>query len=105
MLIFPKLEFKLFSNQKRKVRIHLILHKHFSKKFKVPLPFFINPSFWNAKNQNVKLNYKDSEEINLKLKIILNQKNKIEDLEKIEDLKALKKIVLFHIKRYVLKKE
>lgn len=55
-----------------------------------------------CKNQNVKLNYKDSEEINLKLKIILN---KIEDLEKIKDLKALKKIVLFHIKRYVLNKE
>lgn len=39
------------------------------------------------------------------MKIILNQIYKIEDLEKIKDLKAFKKIVLFHIKRYVLNKE
>ena len=77
MLYYPKLEYHLLSKKRRKVRIYLILRLHLRKKFEAPLPLFINPSFWDAKKEQVKLHYKDSYEINNKLLIVKDQLEKM----------------------------
>ena len=76
MLYFPKLVYQLRSKERRKVRIYLILRLHLRKKFEAPLPLFINPSFWDTKNERVKLYYRDSFEINNKLLIVKDQLKK-----------------------------
>jgi len=73
MLYYPKLEYQLLSKERRKVRIYLILRLHLRKKFEAPLPLFINPSYWDAKNERVRLHYRDSYEINNKLLIVIDQ--------------------------------
>ena len=70
MLDFPKIEFRLLSIQKRKVRIYIFFHVSVRKKFKSPLPLYINPSFWDTKKQEVFSSYKLSKKINENLKII-----------------------------------
>ena len=78
MLDFFKIEFGLFSAQKRKVRIYIFLHLSKGKKFSSPLPLFINPSFLQYKNQRVSPRYKEAEKINEKLKIVHFQIKKLQ---------------------------
>ena len=93
MLDFKKIEFGLLSVQKRKVRIYIFLHVSKGKKLSCPLPLFINPSFWQDKNQRVSPHYKEAEKINEKLKIVLFQIRKIEDLDRIRDNRSFKLLI------------
>jgi hypothetical protein len=93
MLDFKKIEFGLLSAQKRKVRIYVFLRLSKGKKLSCPLPLFINPSFWQGKNQRVSPRYKEAEKINEKLKIVGFQICKIEDLDRIRDNKSFKLII------------
>lgn len=93
MLDFYKIEFGLLSAQKRKVRIYIFLHLSKGKKLSCPLPLFINPSFWQDKNQRVSPRYKEAEKINEKLKIVRFQICKVEDLDRIRDNKSFKLII------------
>jgi len=93
MLDFIKIEFGLLSAQKRKVRIYIFLHLSKGKKLSCPLPLFINPSFWQDKNQRVSPRYKEAEKINEKLKIVRFQLSKTQDLERIRDNKSFKLII------------
>ena len=77
MLDFIKIEFGLLSVQKRKVRIYIFLHLSKGKKLSCSLPLFINPSFWQNKNQRVSPRYKEAEKINEKLKIVRFQIQKL----------------------------
>ena len=79
MLNFIKIEFGLLSAQKRKVRIYIFLHLSKGKKLSCSLPLFINPNFWQGKNQWVSPQNKETEKINEKLKIVRFQILKIED--------------------------
>ena len=67
------------SVQKRKVRIYIFLHLSKGKKLSCALPLFINPSFWQGKNQRVSPQYKEAEKINEKLKIVRFQLERIQD--------------------------
>ena len=78
MLDFIKIEFGLLSTKKRKVRIYIFLHLSKGKKLSCPLPVFINPSFWQGKNQRVSHRYKETEKINEKLKIVRFQLERTE---------------------------
>src|SRR5210317_1558922 len=93
MLDFIKIEFGLLSSQKRKVRIYIFLHLSKGKKLSCPLPLFINPSFWQDKNQRVSPQYKEAEKINEKLKIVRFQIRKVEDLDRIRDNKSFKLLI------------
>jgi integrase len=93
MLDFIKIEFGLMSAKKRKVRIYIFLHLSKGKKLSCPLPLFINPSFWQDKNQQVSPRYKEAEKINEKLKIVRFQLERTQDLERIRDNKSLKLII------------
>ncbi|MDG1969239.1 MAG: hypothetical protein P8I30_07455, partial [Flavobacteriaceae bacterium] len=93
MLDFIKIEFRLLSAQKRKVRIYIFLHLSKGKKLSCPLPFFINPSFWQDKNQRVSPRFKEAGKINEKLKIVRFQIRKVEDLERIRDNKSFKSLI------------
>ncbi|MCH1609418.1 MAG: phage integrase SAM-like domain-containing protein, partial [Flavobacteriaceae bacterium] len=93
MLDFIKLEFGLLSAQKRKVRIYIFLLLSNGKKLSCPLPLFINPSFWQDKNQRVSPRYKEAGKINEKLKIVRFQIRKAEDLDRIRDNKSFKLII------------
>ena len=93
MLDFYKIEFGLLSAQKRKVRIYIFLHLSKGKKLSCPLPLFINPSFWQDKNQRVSPRYKEAEKINEKLKIVRFQIRKVEGLERIRDNKSFKLLI------------
>ena len=95
MLDFYKIEFGLLSAQKRKVRIYIFLHLSKGKKLSCPLPLFINPSFWQYKNQRVSPRYKEAEKINEKLKIVRFQIRKVEDLERIRDNKSFKLLIKY----------
>ena len=96
MSYYPKLEYQLIFKERRKVRIYLILRLHLRKKFEAPLPLFINPSYWDAKNERVKLHYRDSFELNNKLLIVKDQLEKNAELDKITNsLKRwLKRLVI-----------
>jgi hypothetical protein len=93
MLDFIKIEFGLLSAQKRKVRIYIFLHLSNGKKFRYPLPVFINPSFWQVKNQGVSPRHKEASKINEKLKILRFQLGNVKDLERIRDNKSFKLII------------
>jgi integrase len=93
MLDFYKTEFGLLSTQKRKIRIYIFLHLSKGKKLSCPLPLFINPSFWQDKNQRVSPRYKEAEKINEKLKIVRFQIRKVEDLDRIRDNKSFKLLI------------
>src|SRR5210317_603350 len=93
MLDFIKIEFGLLSAQKRKVRIYIFLHLSKGKKLSCPLPLFINPSFWQGKNQRVSPRYKEAEKINEKLKIVRFQIRKTQDLDRIKDNKSFKIVI------------
>jgi hypothetical protein len=93
MLDFYKIEFGLFSAQKRKVRIYIFLHLSKGKKLTSPLPLFINPSFWQGKNQRVSPRYKEAEKINEKLKIVQFQLERTQDLDRIRENKSFKLIM------------
>ena len=93
MLDFYKIEFGLLSAQKRKVRIYIFLHLSKGKKLSCPLPLFINPSFWQNKNQRVSPRYKEAEKINEKLKIVRFQMQKTHDLDRIRDIKSFKLLI------------
>ena len=103
MLNFPIISFRLFSKQRRKVRIYIILEPHLRKKFMAPLPLLINPSFWDSKTQRVISSYKGSSEINRKLKILRDQFTKNHDFENIKSLSSFKKIVKNLCIKYVIK--
>ena len=105
MLYYPKLEYKLLSKERRKVRIYLILKLHLRKKFEAPLPLYINPSYWDAKNEKVKLHYKGSYEMNNKLLIVKNQLEKNVLLDKIKNHKLFKKMVKEISDKYVVKND
>ena len=105
MLYYPKLEYHLLSKERRKVRIYLILRLHLRKKFEAPLPLFINPSFWDAKKEQVKLHYKDSYEINNKLLIVKDQLEKTAAIDKIKSHKFFKKMVKEISDKYVVKND
>jgi len=53
MLGFIKIEFGLLSDQKRNVQFYIFLDLSKVKKLSSPLPLFINPSYWQDKNQQV----------------------------------------------------
>jgi len=55
------------------------LHLSKGKKLSCSLPLFINPNFWQGKNQWVIPQNKEAEKINEKLKIVRFQILKIED--------------------------
>jgi integrase len=93
MLDFIKIEFGLLSVQKRKVRIYIFLHLSKGKKLSCPLPVFINPSFWQVKNQRVSPRYKEANKINEKLKIVRFQLGNVKDLERIRGNKSFKLII------------
>jgi hypothetical protein len=93
MLDFIKIEFGLLSVQKRKVRIYIFLHLSKGKKLISPLPLFINPSFWQDKNQRVSPRYKEAEKINEKLKIVRLQLERTQDLDRIRDNKSFKLLI------------
>ena len=93
MLDFIKIEFGLLSAQKRKVRIYIFLHLSKGKKLSCPLPLFINPSFWQGKNQRVSPRYNEAGKINDKLKIVRFQICKVEDLDRIRDNKSFKLLI------------
>ena len=105
MLYYPKLEYQLLSKERRKVRIYLILRLHLRKKFEAPLPLYINPSFWDAKNEQVKIHYRDSYEINNKLLIVKNQLEKNPALDQIKNHKLFKKTVKEISDKYVVKSD
>ena len=105
MLNCPKLEYHLLSKERRKVRIYLILRLHLRKKFEAPLPLFINPSFWDAKNKRVKLHYRDSYEINNKLLIVKDQLEKNALLDQIKNHTLFKKMVKEISDKYVVKSD
>ena len=102
MLDFYKIKFGLLSAQKRKVRIYIFLHHSKGKKLSCPLPLFINPSFWQDKNQRVSPRYKDAGNINEKLKIVRFQIRKVEDLERIRDNKSFKLMIKYITINYML---
>ena len=102
MLDFPKIEFHLLSIQKRKVRIYIFFHVSVRKKFKSPLPLYINPSFWDTKKQEVISSYKLSKKINENLKIIRDQLEKREEIEYLNDNKSLKYIVKVLSNKYLI---
>ena len=79
MLDFIKIEFRLLSSQKRKVRIYIFLHLSKGKKLIYPLPLFINSSFSQGENQRVSPRYKEVKKINEKLKIVRFQLERIQD--------------------------
>ena len=81
------------SAQKRKVRIYIYLHLSKGKKLISPLPLFINPSFWQNKNQRVNPRYKEAEKINEKLKIVRFQLLKTQDFDGIRDNKSFKLLI------------
>ena len=93
MLDFIKIEFGLLSAQKRKVRIYIFLHLSKGKKLSCALPLFINPSFWQGKNQRVSPQYKEAEKINEKLKIVRFQLERTQDLDRIRDNKSFKLVI------------
>ena len=93
MLDFIKIEFGLLSAQKRKVRIYIFLHLSKGKKLSCPLPLFINPSFWQGKNQQISPRYKEAEKINEKLKIVSFQLSKTQDLDRIRNNKSFKLLI------------
>ena len=93
MLDFIKIEFGLLSAQKRKVRIYIFLQLSKGKKLSCPLQLFINPSFWQYKNQRVSPRYKEAAKINEKLKIVRFQMQNIEDLDRIRDNKSFKLVI------------
>ncbi len=93
MLDFIKIEFGLLSVQKRKVRIYIFLQVSKGKKLSYPLPVFINPSFWQVKNQRVSPRYKEASKINEKLKIVRFQLCNVKDLERIRDNKLFKLLI------------
>ena len=93
MLDFIKIEFGLLSAQKRKVRIYIFLHLSKGKKLSSPLPVFINPSFWQDKNQRVSPRYKEAEKVNEKLKIVRLQLERIQDLDRIRNNKSFKLLI------------
>ena len=93
MLDFIKIEFGLLSAQKRKVRIYIFLHLSKGKKLISPLPIFINPSFWQVKNQRVSPRYREAEKVNEKLKIVHFQLERTEDLDRIRDNKSFKLLI------------
>ena len=93
MLDFIKIEFGLLSTKKRKVRINIFLHLSKGKKLSCPLPLFINPSFWQYKNQRVSPRYKEAGKINEKLKIVRFQICKVGDLDRIRDNKSFKLLI------------
>ena len=93
MLDFIKIEFGLLSAQKRKLRIYIFLHLSKGKKLISPLPLFINPSFWQDKNQQVSPRYKEAEKINEKLKIVRFKIQKMQDLDQIRDNKSIKLLI------------
>ena len=93
MLDFIKIEFGLLSAQKRKVRIYIFLHLSKGKKLSSPLPLFINPSFWQDKNQRVSPRYKEAEKVNEKLKIVRFQLERTQDIDRIRDNKSLKLLI------------
>jgi len=105
MLYYPKLEYQLLSKERRKVRIYLILRLHLRKKFEAPLPLFINPSYWDAKNERVRLHYRDSYEINNKLLIVKDQLENNTLLDKIKNHKLFKKMVKEISDKYVVKND
>ena len=102
MLDFIKIEFGLLSAQKRKVQIYIFLHHSKGKKLSCPLPLFINPSFWQDKNQRVSPRYKDAGNINEKLKIVRFQIRKVEDLERIGNNKSFKLLIKHITINYML---
>ena len=93
MLDFYKIEFGLLSAQKRKVRIYIILQLSKGKKLSSPLPLFINPSFWQDKNQRVSPRYKEAEKINEKIKIVRFQLSKTQDIDRIRENKSFKLLI------------
>ena len=93
MLDFIKIEFGLLSTQKRKVRIYIFLQLSKGKKLSCPLPLFINPSFWQDKNQRVSPRYNEAGKINEKLKIVRYQIKKIEDLDQMRDNKSFRLLI------------
>ena len=93
MLDFIKIKFGLLSVQKRKVRIYIFLQVSKGKKLSCPLPVFINPSFWQVKNQRVSPRYKEANKINEKLKIVRFQLGNVEHLERIRDNKSFKLLI------------
>ena len=93
MLDFYKIEFGLLSTKKRKVRIYIFLHLSKGKKLISTLPLFINPSFWQDKNQQVSPRYKEAEKINEKLKIVRFRLEKSQDLDRIWDNKSFKLLI------------
>ena len=93
MLDFIKIEFGLLSAQKRKVRIYIFLCLSKGNKLTCPLPLFINPSFWQGKNQRVSPRYKEAEKINEKLKIVCFQLSKTQDIDQIRDNKSFKLLI------------
>lgn len=99
MLDFIKIEFGLLSAQKRKVRIYIFLHLSKGKKLSCPIPLFINPSFWQDKNQRVSPRYKEAEKVNEKLKIVRFQLERTQDLDQIRDNKS-SKLLFKNIKSY-----
>ena len=93
MLDFYKIEFGLLSAKKRKVRIYIFLHLSKGKKLISTLPLFINPSFWQDKNQRVSPRYNEAGKIKEKLKIVRFQIRKVEDLDRIRDNKSFKLVI------------
>jgi hypothetical protein len=69
------------------------LHLSKGKKLSSPLPLFINPSFWQDKNQRVSPRYKEAEKVNEKLKIVHFQLERIQDLDRIRDNKSFKLLI------------
>jgi len=53
MLGFIKIEFGLLSDQKRNVQFYIFLDLSKVKKLSSPLPLFINPNYWQDKNQRL----------------------------------------------------
>ena len=80
MLDFIKIEFGLLTAQKRKVRIYIFLHLSKGKKLISPLPLFINPSFWQGKDERVSPRYKEAENHELLAENIIDlyQTNKVD---------------------------
>jgi len=69
------------------------LHLSKGKKLSYPLPLFINPSFWQDKNQPVSFRYKEVEKFNEKLKIVRFQLENTKDLDRIRDNKSFKLLI------------
>ena len=102
MLDFTKIEFGLLSAQKSKLRIYIFLHLSKGKKLSSPLPLFINPSFWQDKNQRVSTRYKEADRINEKLKIVCFQIQKLKDLDRIRDNKSFNLLIKTIFINYLL---